>query len=67
MNKKFRTDFLFASSSFLRGMGSILGVFNSYYEFNESASGERADYAALKSDFGVVGCDIYESLEKGRL
>ncbi len=64
MKKSFyRTDYLFAASSFLVGVGSVLSVFSSYYRFNVSGSSSQADRTAIEADFGTVGGDLYKSLE----
>ena len=64
MKKSFyRTDYLFATNSFIIGIGSILSVFSSYYTFNASRSSLQADKTAIESDFGTIGMDIYKSLE----
>ncbi len=59
----YRTDFLFSKMSFFIGMGSILSLFYSYYEFNCSGSSSEADRTALESDFGTVGCDLYDAMK----
>lgn len=65
MNKKiYKTDFLFSTPTFLNGMGSVLNIAGNYYTFNDSESDEEADFLALKSDWGVVGEDICESIIK---
>lgn len=58
----YRTDFLFAKSSFLSGMGSILDITGTYFRFNGSSSDQIADKVALESDFGAVGCDLREAV-----
>ena len=60
----YRTDFLFAKSSFLLGVGSLLGIFSGYYTFNASETEHEADMAAIKSDFGAVGQDLYSVAKK---
>ncbi len=59
----YRTDFLFPKSSFLIGAGSILGIFQSYFEFNESKSEKLADSMAIESDFGTIGLDLLDAME----
>ncbi len=59
MKKSFyRTDYLFSKGSILIGMGSLLGVFYPYLEFNDSSTAEQADRTAIESDFGTIGQDI---------
>lgn len=61
--KKYRTDFLFPKSSFLIGMGSILNINGSYYNFKTSKTATEADFKAVESDWGVTGQDISDSIE----
>lgn len=56
-----RTDFLFANSSFLLGMGSLMGIFSGYYTFNTSDSETKADRIAIESDFANAGRDMYSA------
>ena len=60
--RNYKTDFLFAKSSFVIGMGSLMGVFSEYYTFNTSESEEEADQMAMESDFAVAGKDLYSAL-----
>lgn len=70
MNKKitkgvrptYRTNFLFVDSSFLLGMGSLMGIFSEYYTFNSSDSAAQADRLAMEYDFGMAGRDIYSAM-----
>lgn len=62
--KKFRTDFLFVTPTFLTGAGSVLNLAGNYYEFNTSESGYEADCMAIKSDFDMIGQDIQEVFTK---
>jgi hypothetical protein len=55
-----RSDFLYASPSFLRGMGSVLSIAGNYYEYNASSTPEEADAKALFSDFAMIGEDLRE-------
>jgi len=57
-----RTDFLFATPSFLIGAGSIFNLAGNYFEFNRSYSGEVADTMALQSDWEMVGNDLRQAL-----
>ena len=58
----YRTDFLFAKSSFVLGMGSLMGIFSEYYTFNTSDTEAKADRMAMESDFAVAGSDMYSAL-----
>jgi hypothetical protein len=54
----FRSDFLFPDTDFLTGMGSVLNIAGSYFEFASSESENLADLKALRSDWGVTGQDL---------
>ncbi|MCF1715991.1 hypothetical protein L0U88_15230 [Flavihumibacter sp. RY-1] len=54
----FRSDFLFPDTDFLTGMGSVLNIAGSYFEFATSKSENLADLKALRSDWGVTGQDL---------
>jgi ABC-type arginine transport system ATPase subunit len=54
----FRSDFLFPDTDFLTGMGSVLNIAGSYFEFATSKSENLADIKALRSDWGVTGQDL---------
>lgn len=56
--KKYRTDFLFPTPSFLIGAGSVLNIAGNYFDFNYSSSDTEADNKAILSDWGVIGQDI---------
>lgn len=60
----FRSDFLFPDTDFITGMGSVLNIAGSYFEFDSSKSENIADQKALRSDWGVIGQDIREALSK---
>lgn len=61
MNDRLQTDFLFASSSFLGGFGSVLGVGGGLPGCNAS---DDPDGIALANDWLMVGQDIREVMEK---
>jgi hypothetical protein len=56
--KKYRSDFLFVTPSFLVGAGSVLNIAGNYFKFNYSSTDEQADAKAIESDWGVIGIDI---------
>jgi hypothetical protein len=64
--KKLRSDFLFPSTGYLVGMGSVINIFGKYYLFNYSHSEGEADTKALMSDWINVGKDIEESIDNNR-
>jgi ribosomal protein S15P/S13E len=57
-NIKYRTDFLLPRNSFWVGMGSVLNISGSYFEYRYSKSNNEADMQALISDWNNVGEDL---------
>ncbi len=57
---KFNDDtcFLFADPSFLSGFGAVIDIAGTSVVYNESKTGQEADYRALASDWAVVGGHI---------
>jgi hypothetical protein len=55
------TDFLTASSSFLIGAGSAFALAGNYPEFNRSRTEDEADHRAIRSDWEMVGRDIWQA------
>ncbi len=63
MNAQVRLNyFLFARPSFITGVASLLDFGNGLFFFNESPSGEVADYMAIKNDWVLVGEDLQEAV-----
>ena len=60
---KFKTDFLLPKNNFFIGLGSVLNISGSYFEYNSSESEEEADRKALFSDWFNVGNDLKVSTE----
>jgi hypothetical protein len=60
MNDRIKTDFLCASSSFLRGLGSVWVIDGKLYDYNTS---DDPDNTAIASDWGTVGQDIRDALK----
>ncbi|EIJ38523.1 hypothetical protein JoomaDRAFT_1508 [Galbibacter orientalis DSM 19592] len=60
-NIRYRTDYLLPKNNFLVGMGSILNIAGSYFEYNYSKSDNEADLKSLTSDWDNVGQDIRKS------
>ena len=60
-----RTDFLFASPSFLTGAGRVLdlGASLEHYSYNISLTPEEADSWALANDWRVVGQDLAKAMQ----
>jgi hypothetical protein len=63
-NKSYRSDFLFATPSFLVGAGNVLNVAGNYFSFNYSSNGREADSKAIRADWGVIGSDIETASSK---
>jgi hypothetical protein len=59
--KRFTTDFLCESSSFLAGMGSVLNIRSHHHKYNESGN---PDEIALSHDWHMVGQDMRDALRK---
>lgn len=63
MKKKFyRTDYLFPRPSVWYGIGSIMSLFEPFFDFNYSHSDNDADRTAIESDFGTIGNDIRKTM-----
>lgn len=63
MKKRYRTDYLFSTSSFLSGMGTVINLAGNYYNFNSYRTESEADAIAIGNDFKMIGQDIYDALE----
>lgn len=62
-NKKLRTNRLFPRTGFLTGMGSVLNISGSYFDFKYSKSADDADAEAIASDWNMIGKDIQQVLD----
>jgi len=58
------TFLLFAEPSFMEGMARVLDLGNTLTEYNESPTPREADYNAIKSDWTMIGQDIYTAVEE---
>lgn len=58
---KYRTDFLLPKNNFIIGLGSVLNIRGSYFEYNYSKSEKEADLKALYSDWKNIGDDFKEA------
>lgn len=63
MNKG-RSDFLFASPTFISGAARVLDLYGFYGTYNASSTEYEADYKALLSDWAVVGQDILFAMKQ---
>jgi hypothetical protein len=62
--RRYKTNVLFPKTSLLDGFGSIMNVAGNYFRFNYSESGEEADNKAIANDWGVVGDDIRNVIQR---
>ncbi len=60
-NLRYKTNYLLPKNNFWVGMGSILNLAGSYFEYNYSKSEKEADLKALTSDWDNVEEDIRKS------
>ncbi len=51
-------EILYATPSFTEGIGRILDFGNTLTEYNNSPSGEQADFLALRADWRAVAADL---------
>jgi hypothetical protein len=63
MGKILKSDFLFARPSFMSGVGRTVDLFGTFDGYNRSNTPKEADTAALASDWGMVGQDIYAAMD----
>ena len=59
-----RSDFLFATPSFVGGMASVLDLGATLVVYNESRTLMEADSKAMASDWQVIGNDIKNATER---
>lgn len=52
------SDFLFATPTFVSGMGSVLDLGGTMTIFNESSTPEEANVFALANDWYMIGQDL---------
>lgn len=58
-----RSDFLFATPSFVGGMASVLDLGTTLVVYNESRTLAEADARAIEADWQVTGDDIRAAME----
>ncbi|MCG8700176.1 MAG: hypothetical protein MI922_19130 [Bacteroidales bacterium] len=61
---KYKAKRLYPRTSFFQGMGSSFNIAGNYYEFNYFNSDIESDMESIKSDWGIIGNDIYEAMDK---
>ena len=57
---------LFAKPSFVEGMARVLDIGGNLDMYNDSASVEEADQAAIFSDWMAVGRDLQKAIQHGK-
>ena len=63
MNRKVKSDFLFAQPSFSSGAASVFDLWGQFDEYNRSDTPADADAKAIAADWLLVGQDILDSIE----
>jgi hypothetical protein len=56
------TDFLTPKTTLLTGMGTLLNLAGSYYQYSISPTPEEADRRAIAADWRMVGQDIKDAI-----
>jgi hypothetical protein len=62
--KRFKTDYLFATPTFLKGVGSVINIFGGRIAHVSFKSDKEADLEAIRNDFRMIGQDVNDSFEK---
>jgi hypothetical protein len=63
-NKIYQTDFLFPKPNKLQGIATIFNLWGLYFLYNGSKDGDEADRRAIQSDWGMIGQDLKDVLDK---
>ncbi len=58
-----KSDFLFATQSFLSGVARLLDLGAQFDSYNQSETGDEADARAFYGDFAMVGQDLQKAME----
>jgi hypothetical protein len=66
MEKRYRTDFLFATPSFFSGAARVLDIGGTFDAYNGSKSTEEADSRALNNDLSVILQDFQDAVFAAR-
>ena len=64
MNKRVKTDFLFAQPSLASGAARAFDLWGQFDEYNRSETPAEADAKAIASDWLVIGQDLYDAIEQ---
>jgi hypothetical protein len=60
-HKDLKTGFLYATPSFMAGVGRVLDLWGIFDEYNSSTSDQEADAIALYSDWRITGQDLRDA------
>jgi len=63
MNRKVKSDFLFAQPSFSSGAARVFDLWGQFDEYNRSDTPADAVAKAIAADWLLVGQDILDSIE----
>ena len=63
MNKKVKTDFLFAQPTFASGAARVFDLWGQFDEYNRSETPSEADAKAIAADWLVIGQDVADVIE----
>ena len=55
--------YLFARPSFMSGVASVFDFGNTLFIYNDSPTGQAADYLAIKNDWLLVGDDVADAIK----
>ncbi len=61
---KARSDFLFATPSFIYGAARVLDLYGVFVSYNSSSTDHEADHKAIWADWSVVGQDICSAMQQ---
>lgn len=64
MNKKVKTDFLFAQPTFASGAARVFDLWGQFDEYNRSETPSEADAKAIAADWLVIGQDVADVIEQ---
>jgi hypothetical protein len=66
MEKRYRTDFLFATPSFFSGVARVLDLGGTFDSYSSSKSPEEADSRAFNNDLSVILQDFQDAVIAAR-
>ena len=64
MNKRVKTDFLFAQPSLASGAARLFDLWGQFDDYNRSDTTDEADGKAIAADWFVVGQDLSDAIEQ---